>query len=101
MSSSAQTPGRGVGPGEIDLGVVGLVAREEVLPAHRLAEEVDDRVTPVERVGAAAVGGSRVVGEQLADVVPLLQVEVAEVRVLHPLDELDLHQVVRGQLAHE
>ena len=54
-SSSAQTPCAVLGAGEVDLGMVHLVARVERLGAHRTAQEVDDRVAALERVTAAAV----------------------------------------------
>ncbi len=74
--------------------MVHLVARVERLGAHRAAQEVDDRLAALERVAAAAVRSDRVLGEQAPDVVPQLQVEAARVRVLQPLDELELDQVL-------
>src|SRR5207244_2116822 len=42
-------------PGEIDLGVMDAVARQEAGRSHGLPEELEDRVAPLERVLPAAV----------------------------------------------
>src|SRR4029453_17021701 len=85
--------GRGVGSGELDLGMVDPVARVETLCAHRAAQEVEDGRTPGGGVLAAAVLGDGVLGEALLHLVPELLVETAHVLVLEPLDGLDLDQV--------
>src|SRR5205823_12311160 len=95
--------GGGVRAGDVDLGLADAVGAEELLRAHRRAEELEDGVSALERPRPAAVGRHSVGDEALGDLIPPLLVEAAHVLVLEALDLLDGDQVVdrdRHALVH-
>src|SRR5262249_22492343 len=62
----------GRGSRQVDLGMVHAMAREEAGRPHGLPEELEDRVTALERVLAAAVRDDRVGREAFGHLVPEL-----------------------------
>ena len=64
--------------------------RVERLGTEIAPQEADDRLAPLEGVGAARIRGGGVLAEQRAEFVPLLAVEVAQIRVLQPGDLFDV-----------
>ena len=92
VSSSAHTPVAESGPVSSISGWCILWLEWNVSAPIDRVQELDDRVPALERVPAAAVRRDRIRREQPGDLVPELQVQTTGVRVLQPLDLLELDQ---------